>query len=173
MCSRGGENELTVDATTRENETIYIDGISTHLRDRIEVQEAVLTFIEKTGQNTNDDVDEIKILDKGGVRVTFTGPETAEALIKIRKAKLPGKNNRSGRDIVDNIRFKWPWNKMAREAAKNNSIDNSVYAYVNPKDFMTRGVDGWTGDEVEIQEALLQYLDLPAGASCQLFKKPS
>jgi hypothetical protein len=173
MCSREGASERNDDATTRENETIYIDGISIHLRDRIEVQEAVLLLVEEIGKNYTDEVDEIKILDKGGVRVVFTGTETAEAMVKLRKTKLPGKNNRSGRPLEDNIRIKWPWNKMAREAARNNSLNNSIYIYVNPKDFMTNGVDGWTGDEVEIQEALLQYLDLPTGATCQLFKKPA
>jgi hypothetical protein len=173
MCSQESSGWSSGDILSRENETIYVDGISTHLRDRIEVQGSLLKLINEVGKNYNDEVEEIKILERGSVRVTFTGTETANALINIRKMKLPGKNNRSKKYFEDNIRIKWSWNKMAREAAKDNLQSNSVYAYIDPKDYMPDGINGFTGDEVEIQNGLLSYIELPAGSTCQFFKRPA
>jgi hypothetical protein len=120
-----------------------------------------------------EEVVEIKILDRGGVRVTFDGPNTAEHLVRNRKFVLEGINNRSQKPLKDHIICKWSWSKRARLAAGGNNRENGIYLYIDPRDFMTGGVTGTSGDEVDIQNGLLSFLKLPHGATCQLFKRPA
>jgi hypothetical protein len=145
------------------------------MRDRLEVQAALIELISKIGKIFEQDVDEIKLLEKsGGVRITFFNTEAPKKLCAIRNAKLPGTNNRSGRPISDNIRIKWSWAKMTREAANKNSHEHVVYIWIDPKDFMSRSEDGSViEDEEVIQKSLVEFLNVSIDSTAQLFKRPS
>jgi hypothetical protein len=157
-----------------QDRTVYLEGISHHLRDRLTTQTDIINWVEKIGKKFEEKIEEIKHVDRGQgkIRVVFSDNEPAEHLQAMRTVQIEGTNNQNKKPITDTVRIRWHWKKRARQASEITQDRFPVYTYVDPKDYMLDGITGHSGDEDELEKNLVLYLGVPEDTKAQLIKRP-